>query len=324
MKKLFSFILILSITACTWVKDEEEECPYGFWLNLHYTYNILDVDAAPEFIKEASVYVYDSVGNYVTRIDASQAELKANNQRIRIKGIPEGDYQFVVWGGINSNQYTVAGSNNTMSQFRLSLAEQDKACSSELTDLYYGYKRLHFKDLYAEHDVYLVKNTNQLASIIAPIARGVEMNPEDFTLRMKTANGTMNIYNELVSDKIITYEPYIKEKVIVKDSVNGELHGIKLSIKTLRLMADTDCRLIFENNTTGDQIFNISYPEIVGMIGTLYTNMGRQLTTQEYLDRQDFHTLIFFLSEDMTQLVQVRCQLKVISWRDRNNNHLKL
>jgi hypothetical protein len=56
------------------------------------------------------------------------------------------------------------------------------------------------------------------------------------------------------------------------------------------------------------------------MIGALYTNMGRQITAQEYLDRQDFYTIVFFLSADFEQLIQ----LQVNSWRLRASNHLKL
>jgi hypothetical protein len=58
----------------------------------------------------------------------------------------------------------------------------------------------------------------------------------------------------------------------------------------------------------------------MGMIGSYYTNLGRQLTLQEYLDRQDFYHIVFFLSEDFSTLIS----LDVNSWRLRAKNHLKL
>ena len=85
-------------------------------------------------------------------------------------------------------------------------------------------------------------------------------------------------------------------------------------------MADKDCRLILEKTETGETVFNVSFPEYIAMVGVLYTNMGRPLTVQEYLDRQDFYTIVFFLSEDLHQLVR----LQVNSWRLRAKNHLKL
>ena len=68
----------MAMTSCTWVKDDTEDCPYGFWLRLHYTYNILDVEAVQKYIKDVSVYVYDAEGRYVRRIDVSQKMLKDN------------------------------------------------------------------------------------------------------------------------------------------------------------------------------------------------------------------------------------------------------
>ena len=85
-------------------------------------------------------------------------------------------------------------------------------------------------------------------------------------------------------------------------------------------MSDSDSRIVLHRKSTGQDVFNISFPEYVGMIGSLYTNLGRQIPVQEYLDRQDFYTIVFFLSGDMEQLLQ----LQVNSWRLRANNHLKL
>jgi hypothetical protein len=321
LKQFLSIIFVLLITSCSWVKDETDGCPYGFWLNLHYTYNILDVEAAPEYIKEVSVFIYDTEGNYVTRLDVSQADLETNSHRIRVEGIPEGDYQFVVWGGIGNSHYTVSYSSNKLEDFRLSLTDQDKTCSSQLPDLFYGYlPAVHYKDAYAEHHVYMMKNTNQLACLVVPMGGGVEINPDDFTMRIVSANGTMDAMNQLTSPKVITYEPFARDVATISDSDFGELHGVKFNMMTLRLMAQTDCRLILERKDTGSLVFNVSFPEYIGMIGSLYTNMGRQLTVQEYLDRQDFYSIVFFLSEDLNQLVQ----LQVNNWRLRANNHLKL
>ena len=98
------------------------------------------------------------------------------------------------------------------------------------------------------------------------------------------------------------------------------MNGVAFNIMTLRMMEDLDCRLILQKKDTGEKVFDISFPEYVGMIGTYYTNLGRPLTVQEYLDRQDFYTIVFFLSEDFSQLVR----LEVNSWRLRAKNHLKL
>lgn len=321
LKHLCSILCILLMTSCTWVKDDTDDCPEGFWLNLHYTYNILDVEAAPEYVKEVSVYVYDSVGNYVSRLDVPQTVLAANNHQVRIEGLPEGDYQFVVWSGISNGQYAVSGDKSTMADFRLSLAGTSTTVSTRLPDLYYGLlTTVHYDDGYAVHDVWMMKNTNQLTCVFVPLSGETQVDAADYDVKLISDNGTMDVLNNPVSDTPITYEPFERNNVTFNDTEYGELHGIGFSLMTLRLMEDRDCRLVFQKADTGETIFNISLPEYMGMIGSYYTNLGRPLTLQEYLDRQDFYQIVFFLSEDFSTLVS----LDVNSWRLRDKNHLKL
>ena len=314
---------LLLTCSCSWVKDDNDDCPYGFWLDLHYTYNILDVEAAPEYVKDVSVFVYDTAGNYVKRIDAPQPLLQTYSHRVRVEGLPEGYYQFVVWCGIGNSVYTVTGNMLPLDGFRLSLATTSATSpGGVLPDLFYGrLPAVHYDNAYAVHDVFLTKNTNQLACLIVPLDDSEELQPDDYTMKVVTANSTMDARNRLVSDEVITYEPYAKDTVTVDDIDYGLLHGVKFGISTLRLMESTDCRLILVKKETGESVFNISLPEYIGMISSLYTSNGRQLSVQEYLDRQDFYTIVFFLSgANLDQLLQ----LQVNSWRLRAYNHLKL
>ena len=321
LKQLLTIVCIMAMTSCTWVKDDVDDCPYGFWLRLHYTYNILDVEAVQKYVKDADVYVYDADGNYVKRIHATQSELTANDYRVRVEGLSEGDYQFVVWSGMGNSQYAVAGDTQTMGDFRLSLSGAGTRYAGELPDLYYGYQTaVHYDDSYAVYDVELMKNTNQLSCLIVSVSDQQELDADDYTMKVVAANATMDVRNQLVSGPETAYEPFEQGSVTFDDPDYGQLHGIKFNIMTLRLMSNSDSRLILEKKSTGQTLFNISFPEYVGMIGSLYTAIGRPLTVQEYLDRQDFYTIVFFLSGDLDQLIQ----LQVNSWRLRANYHLKL
>ena len=318
MKQIISILCVLLFTSCTWVKDTDVDCDYGFWLNLHYTYNILDVDAAPEYIKEVSVYVYDADSNYVTRIDIAQPLLLANKHRVRIEGLPEGDYQFVVWSGLTNSEYAVSGDKGSSDLFRLSLSDLSKTVMTQLPDLYHGkLDKVHYDDKYAVYDVDMMKNTNQLACFVVPLSQDVKMNPSDYIMEIVADNGTMDINNEMASDKLIHYSS-TPELAVIDDSDYGKLHGIKYNLSTLRLMENGNCRLVLTNKS-GDQIFNISFPKYIGEFGSLYTKLGRKLEPQEYLDRQDYYTVIFFLSEELDQLMK----LQVNGWLVRTNN-LKL
>lgn len=307
--------------SCTWVQDDADECPYGFWLKLRYTYNILDVDAATKYVDDAYVYIYDDNGNFIKRIYANHDALAANDYKVRVEGIPEGNYQFVVWSGMTGSQYAVSGDTKTIGDFRLSLTSSGNTQKSELTPLYHGYlSTVHYDDNYALHHVEMMKNTNHLACSIVSVSGQVVLDPDEFVMKVVTANSTMNAYNELISADDITYEPYVSEQVTINDAEYGTLNGVKTAISILRLMSDRETRVILEKKSTGQTVFNISFPEYIGKIGSLYTNLGREISVQEYLDRQDFYTIVFVLSGDLDQLIQV----KVNQWRVRAYEHVKL
>jgi hypothetical protein len=238
-----------------------------------------------------------------------------------VEDIPEGDYQFVVWSGIGSSHYAVTGDTQDINDFRLSLKNNDESVGYMLTDLYHGMlEDIHYDNGYAQYDVELTKNTNQLACIVVSVTEENVLSPEEYTMRIVSANSSMDAYNNIVTDVETTYNPFVQESITINDADYGELYGLQYDISTLRLMEDRDSRIVFEKKSTGETLFNVSFPEYVGMIGSLYTNLGRSLSVQEYLDRQDFYTIVFYLSADLDQLIQLR----VNSWRLRAINHLKL
>lgn len=321
LKLLLFCLCILTVTSCTWVGDKEEDCPDGFWLRLCYTYNILDVEAVSKYVEDAYVYIYNADGEYVKRIYYTQEQLKSNNYRIRVDDLPVGDYQFVVWSGVGDSQYSITGDMRTMDDFRLSLTGAGSSVATELPALFYGYlPTVHYDVTYASYDVELMKNTNQLACLVVPVSNQVQIGTNDYTMKIVANNATMDVYNRVVSDVETTYEPFVKADVTFDDVEYGELSGAKFSMMTLRLMSDLDSRIILERKSTGEKVFDISFPEYIGMIGSLYTNLDRQIPIQEYLDRQDFYTIVFYLSAELDQLMELR----VNNWRLRAINHLKL
>ena len=321
LRRLLALVAaVVLLQSCTWVKDDTEECRYGFWLQLHYTYNIMDVEAAPQYLSNVSVYVYDAEGSYVRRIDVSRAQLQANSHRVLVEGLDEGDYQFVVWSGIGNSPYAVTGDTNTIGDFRLSLAADGSPCSTQLPDIYFGaLPTVHYDSSYAVHDVNMVKDTNQL-SVLAVSLGDDGLTPDNCSLTLVAANGTLDAANRVTSQQRVTYAPFEQQAMTIDDPDYGELHGVQFNVKTLRLMADSDCRLMIHKSGTDEPVIDISLPEYVALIGSLQTNLGRKLDLQEYLDRQDFYTVVLLFSEGLDQLLQLR----VNSWRVRAYNHLKL
>lgn len=320
LRQLLSLICILTMMSCSWVKDDYDDCPYGFWLKLNYTYNILDVEAAPKYVKDAFVYIYDADGKYVNRVYASYGDLTANNYRVRIEGLPEGYYQFVVWCGID-NQFAVSGENQTIDDFRLTLQTTGNIYNGQLPNLFYGHlSDVYYDDSYVVHDVDLMKNTNQFSCLIVSINNEAVMNPDDYDMKIISANGSMNAYNQLVSDQEISYEPNKRASVVFYDTEYGNLQGIQFSIPSLKLVDENNDRIILEKKENNQKLFDISLSDYFGNVGMLYSSTGHELSIQNYLDRQDFYTVVFYLSDDLERLIS----LKVNNWQLRSDNHIKL
>ncbi len=313
----------LALASCAWPKDDYDDCQYGFWLRLSYTYNIMDVEAAPEYLGDAHVYVYDAAGNFVKRIDVTAAQLKADSQRVRIEGLPEGDYRFMVWSGSAASEYSISGDGGGRDDFRLTLATAGSLHSArQLPPLYYGAPpvAVHYSETgYTERVVSMMKDTNELACLA--VSTGEEsLTADNCSLRLVTANATVDADNALTGGDAVSYEPYQLETVTIDDPDYGTMHGVRVAISTLRLMEHTTCRLLLERQPEGRVVFDVSLPEYIGMVGRLYTSMGRQLALQEYLDRQDYYTVVMLFSEELDQLLQLR----VNSWRVRANHFIKV
>ncbi len=323
LRQLIFLVCILTMTSCTWVKDDYD-CPSGFWLKLSFTTNLLDVDAAPKYVRDADVYIYDADGKYVKHMHVSNEALKANDYRVRVDDLPEGNYQFVVWSGINDDNYFMrSGTENTIDDFRLSLVANmpNNHFKGELPDLFYGYlPALHIDGGYDVREVNLMKDTNKLTCLVVSIDNEAVMNPYDYTMQIITPNGTMNAYNQLVSNIDIVYEPVGMGSVTFEDTEYGNLQGIQYTIPVLRLVNYKNNRIVLMKKDSGQKLFDISLAEYIGMVGKLYTTLGREITVQDYLDRQDFYTVVFYLSDDLERLIS----LKVNNWFLRSNNHLNL
>ena len=313
---------IMALVSCSWVKDDYDDCPTGFWLKLNYTYNILDVEAATKYVKGAYVYIYDAEGKFVKRQYVNTGDLAANNYRVRVEGLPEGTYQFIIWCGID-DQFAVAGENGSIDEFRLTLLPKGGANSynGQLPNLFYGYlSNVHFDDSYSVQDVNLTKNNKQLNCLVTSVDNKVVLDPNSYNMKIISANSVMNAYNSTVAEAAYTYMPNKRDSVVINDETYGVLRGIQFSIPTLRLMDKHKDRIVLEKATDGKKLFDISLSDYLGVIGKFNSPTGRELTVQEYLDRQDYYTVVFILSDDLERLIELR----VNSWRLRAYNHLKL
>lgn len=321
-----TLITSLLFTGCDWVKSDREGCPNGYWLQLEYSYNLLDVDAASQ-LEDVIILAYDSTGNFVKRLVSTKAERMLNDGKIELKGFEQGIYNFILWGGVSDNddlymqhEFGTLNINNLQAGLRYPENIQNK----NFTDVYYGcLKNVKLNGGPEVNTVQMIKDTNKLVCLVR--SNGSEsFSADNFTMEVKAPNGTMDAWNTPLTQNIITYQPYSQTTVKIceqadQDSVSVARYGLQ----TLRLMQNDNSRLILKLKNMEKVIFDIPLTTYIGKISALYELYGQPLSEQEYLDRQDFHTFIFYLTKEEQgdyELVQMR----VNNWIVRLNDNVDL
>lgn len=74
----------LFCSACSWVDDDQSDCPTGCWLKLSYTYNMLNVDAVTTQVKDVTLFILDQEGNYIDREEVDSLTFHQNECIIQV------------------------------------------------------------------------------------------------------------------------------------------------------------------------------------------------------------------------------------------------
>lgn len=107
----------------------------------------------------------------------------------------------------------------------------------------------------------------------------------DYDYEIIESNGHLGHDNSLQDDDVLSFRPYYMEQ---KDPATAFV-----DMNTMRLMADRKTRLVLTEKASGKKVFDINLIDYLAM-----TNAeGKNLSTQEYLDRQsNYHIIFSYLS----------------------------
>ena len=269
--------------ACSWVDDDLSDCPSGFWLKLSYKYNMLNVDAAFTQLKNASIFIFDETGNYIETQHIDSLTLHQNDCQVRLESLSPGKYNFLVWSGLTDSCYECSASGVRL------LCDASGTSSRQLPGLFNGrLEGVEVPEEYAVDEVPLMKLTHRFTCIL----QGQNPTPftdDEFLLEIKAFNGIADL---------------------------SGLQVVHSELNTLRLLENDDTRLILTHRSTGQRVLDI--PLTKYLLLSRETNSG--MTPQEYLDRQDQYTLIFFLDATEDKLKPYICPLmKINDWMVRVN-----
>ncbi len=188
-----------------------------------------------------------------------------------------------------------------------------------------------------EHTVELMKNTNVVRVVLQHMS-GKPIDKDDFVFSITEQNGLMAAANHLLPDNQITYHPWMQRSGTASvnpakmpsraDETEGEEAGtsegsvsaVVTEFTLGRMMAGSQAVLTVKAASDGHTVLSVPVTDYALLVKGHYYEPGshREMSDQEYLDRQDEYPMTFFLDDDNQWINTV---IYINSWRVVLNNH---
>ena len=315
---LLHIICIVALfSSCDWVNDDLSDCPTGTWLKISYTYNILNVDAASTQVGDITILAFDKNDKYVDRLDVDSITLHQGYCMVRLP-FPEETYHLLIWGGISGYQYQLpnlkAGQTERKS-LNISLACDNKnQFNRKLNALFHSsLENITISEEYQVITAGLVKNTNYFSCILQD-ENNLPLRQEDFAFTLESTNGVIDYTNTPVGTTPTCYLPYRQELSLTSE----QIPIIHARLNTLRIMKGDDTTLSIKHTPSGKTFLHLPLTQYL-LLSKNYPNNIGDISDQEYLDREDSYTLMFFIQSSDTGIPRIPT-MKVNDWIIRLND----
>ena len=310
--KLWTMLLLFgaSLGSCNVLTEEEQDC--AVYVRFKYDMNMKFADAFQNAVNSVTLYAFDKNGVLAFQKTEEGDLLKQDGYRMRLDGISHSDkaeYDFITWAGEPDNEsfiiplLTVGKSTKDDLYCQLKRAEGG-IVNDDLEALFHGQANdLNFgRAATSKMDdvvVPLVKNTNNIRIVLHHLS-GKPVDVENFNFTITDVNGLMKYDNSLMEDEVLTYQAWRTDdgKAGLGDQVENvegvtEINVAIAELTVARLMT-TERPILTITNAEGKKVLSIPLVDYALLVKGYY---NRDMSDQEYLDRQDEYALTFFLDE---------------------------
>lgn len=321
---LWGVIAFGSLSSCdSAIYDDEGDCSVHYRVTFTYDMNMKWANAFPHEVKSVTLYIYDRNGQLVMSKTDNSAALASPDYYMDVEVLP-GKYDLLVWATgkspvDNPTAFEVASAapGSTMSTLGAKMpldgtpADGGYYVDRDIVPLYHGIMRgVDFPDTYGNvtlGPVSLTKDTNVM-QVLLQNTDGTTMKADDFSFYITAANNELDYLNKVVSTTQFSYRPWAmtltsasldKPEAQAASSTPAraltEANGILAELSTGRLIDTRTQRLVVRRNSDGEDIININLIQYLLMVKGEY---NRQMSNQEYLDRNDNYSLMFFVDDN--------------------------
>ncbi len=305
---LLSVAMLAGFSSCDKIiYDYEGDCSVHYMVRFRYDYNMKFADAFAHEVESVTLYLIDSDGNIVLRQTDEGEALGVEGYEMEVEVDP-GQYSLLAWCGTKDNGSFIIPQTDVVTGLTCTLGCKygtvGPYVDGAVDRLYYGWlEDQEFPDTEGTHiyTVPLIKDTNEIQVVLQHTSGDDPVNPTDFTFTITSDNWAMDWDNSLTADQDATYYAfYTAQGEANMDTKAGETpmsYTFSAAIAEFtisRLVQGHDTRLTVYNSETGETVFSIPLIDYVVMVKGFY---NQDMSDQEYLDRQDDYSLVFFLDE---------------------------
>lgn len=297
------------LSGCSLVTDDLEPCPAQLRIKFVYDYNLKWADAFAHEVTSVNVWAFDNAGNFVWSGSADGPELAESDFYLETP-LTEGEYDFVSWCGLHDNDSFDLATYNPSSKEELEVTLRtvsengENVSDSNLGNLYHGYvSNIVYevdpnKPSFKTATIPLMRDNKNIVFMLQHLD-GSPIYNRDFTVTITDSNGVMDWNNNIIDSPLITYKPWDVVYGVVTSPEESRsatrdittVASLRFDFATGRLMADSDAILTVHRNWDNRDIIRIPLVDYLLLVKGHYGD----ISDQEYLDRQDDYSMIFFI-----------------------------
>lgn len=316
---LATLFFALSTSSCMegFIYEGEGDCNTYYNIKFKYDYNMKFADAFASEVNSMSLYVFDQSNTLVESVVVDDVEkLQVADFYIPLE-LNSGKYELVAWAGLMNEESfdllaNVEKGKTKREELQVALkATDDKRVKEDLQPLYHGAMTL---DYTSEPGTYietlsLVKNTNVVRVVLQQMS--ADLDSDKLRYEITADNGLLDWNNEVVANGTLTYEPWSVASGVA-EMANTRADEVSVAV------AEFTISRIIEGNSPILTVYNIEDDKPVLSIPVadyallVKGNYNREMSNQEYLDRQDEYNMTFFLDKDGNWL---STSIIINSWR---------
>ncbi len=318
----------MTLSSCdSLVFDGEGDCTPRYSLRFKFTTNVLNADAFGSQVTDVRVAVYDKEGKLLFTKADLRTPTEENDYRMPVDLKP-GTYDVIAWCqgtplAADAVSFTLRGQSvydhiSTSGAFFEPFGSSGaRYLDRDITPLFYG----RIEDVVCTENDYgevvlppisLIKDTNNITVMLQNLG-GQPLDPAMLTFTIKGYNSALDWKNDLTATEVdFDYHPWSVEPLSTTEESDSRAdmpNGVKTEFTTGRLFADHEQRLVVTLKESGEEIISIPLIEYLLLVRS---NYAHAVSAQDYLDRVDSYSLVFFIDENNDW---IRSRVLINGWR---------